>query len=294
MHTIAPVFGSPCVSEDARRRILNCLNKVPQFSTVLRRVLATLGMNEEDISLPDLGKLIEKDTIMAGKILSVANSALYGRGHEISSIRHAVAILGTSRVRNIILGLSVNRFWDGIRVPDEFSLLRFNQHALATATMSDMLVQRVPSRDPEEAFIAGLFHDVGQLVMLNMFPADYNKVLQEIPFDGPELQTRERDLFGFTHAEVSAEVTAFWKLPVSLQVAVQFHETPPALDKHSGIPLSEVVHTADRYVAASGFSVLDYQHDEENTRTLLEPLGVNEEEIFPQFLEQFSVLRAVA
>lgn len=290
--TIAPINGR--VSDDARTKILTCLNKVPPFSAVLRRVLATLAMRDDDISLPDIAKLIEKDTIMSGKILSVANSALYGRSHDISSVRHAVAILGTTRIRNIVLALSVNRFWDGIRVPEEFSMLRFNQHSLATATLSDMLVERVASADAEHAFIAGLFHDVGQLVMLNMAPADYNRLLHEIPFDGPELQARERDLFGFTHADVSAEVTSFWKLPVSLQMAVQFHETPPVSNGHSSIALSEIVHAADRYVAASGFSVLDCQQGEDETNGFLEPLGVDEEEVFAKFLEQFGVLCAVA
>lgn len=282
------------VSEDARKKILACLQKVPPFSAVLRRVLATLAMGDDEISLPDIAKLIEKDTIMSGKLLSVANSALYGRGHEISSIRHAVAILGTTRVRNIILALSVNRFWDGIRVPDEFSVLRFNQHSLATATLSDMLVERIPSDDPENAFIAGLFHDVGQLVMLNMSPAEYNRVLHDIPFDGPELQAREHELFGFTHADVSAEVTSFWRLPASLQAAVRFHERPLSSEKQSSLALSEIVHAADRYVAASGFSVLESQQGEEESRGMLQKLGVNEEEVFARFLEQFSVLCAVA
>ena len=285
------VYGAPCVPDEVREKILRCLNSLPPFSAVLRRVLATHSSDEDDISLPAIAVLMEKDTLISGKLLSIANSALYSRGREICSVQHALACLGINRVRNVILGLSVNRLWSGIRVPDEFSMLRFNQHALAAATACDLLVQRVPCTDPEEAFIAGLFHDVGQLVLVSMYPEQYCAALEEVPFDGGEFEEKERDLFGFTHAEVSAEVTAHWKLPMSVQVAVQNHEIPPEPRVNSEFHLSEIVHAADRYVSASGFCVTSYQYPDDAVALALQPLGVDDSRMSSDFFEQFSVFR---
>ena len=88
-------------------RILKSLDKLTPFSPVLTRVLATL--NDEDVSLGELAGIIETDTVLAGNILRLVNSPLYGRSATINSVRRAVAIVGRIKIRNLVLGLSVSR-----------------------------------------------------------------------------------------------------------------------------------------------------------------------------------------
>lgn len=253
-------------------------------------------MPDDDISLPALADLIEKDTLISGKILSIANSAAYSRGQGTYSIRHAVARLGLNRIRNTVLGLSVTRVWSGVRVPDRFSMLRFNQHALATATMSDLLVERVSTADAEQAFLAGLFHDIGQLFLASMYPVEYDTILQREYVGGLELEQCERDLFGFSHCDVSARTIAIWNLPEPIQVAALYHERPPDASAPTSreFPLGEVVHAADVSVAALGFSLVDWVCDDTAARQALAPLGLDDTEISAEFFHQFSAFRSVA
>src|SRR4030088_1332932 len=91
----------------ARDRIMGALDKLPPFSPVLTRLLATLA--DADVSFGALAAIIETDAVLAGGLLRVVNSALYGRTSTINSVRHTVSILGSTKVRNLVLGLSVSR-----------------------------------------------------------------------------------------------------------------------------------------------------------------------------------------
>src|ERR1700740_2077014 len=107
-----------------RDRILGALDKLPPFSPVLTRLLATLA--DEDVSFGELAGIIETDAVLAGNLLRVVNSPLYGRISTINSVRHAVAILGSVKIRNFVLGLSVSRRWAGARVPKKWDAKQLN------------------------------------------------------------------------------------------------------------------------------------------------------------------------
>src|SRR5712692_7373921 len=118
-----------------RERILGALDKLPPFSPVLTRLLATLA--DEDVSFGELAGIIETDTVLAGNILRLVNSPLYGRIATINSVRHAVAIIGTVKIRNLVLGMSVSRRWASLRVPKQWNIRQFNLHSLAVAVLAD-------------------------------------------------------------------------------------------------------------------------------------------------------------
>src|SRR5438067_4495090 len=123
-------------SASARDRVLAALEKLPPFSPVLTRLLATLA--DEDISFGELAGIIETDAVLAGNLLRVVNSPLYGRIATINSVRHAVAIMGSVKIRNLVLGLSVSRRWSGAHVPRNWNARQFNMHSLAVAVLSDL------------------------------------------------------------------------------------------------------------------------------------------------------------
>ncbi len=283
--------ASPPDSSQARSLVHCSLEKLPPFSPILRRLLANISVDEDKVSLATIGNLIEHDTLIAGKVLGIANSALYSRGKKILSVAQAVSRLGSNRLRNLILALSVNRIWGSIQAPDNFSISRFNQHALATATAADLLCQKIAPDSTESAFVAGLFHDIGELLLVNLFPVEYATLLEHVALEGEELEVCETSLFGTTHAEVSAEACAYWQLPEEVQTAVRYHVQP---DKGSSMPLSRVVNGADRYANAYGYSLMDWPYPDEALHQTLEHLGIADEEIMSDFVQQLTVLRAVA
>ena len=110
----------------------------------------------QDVSFVVLGDLIEKDTVVAGNILRVVNSAIYARRGEVNSVRRALSVLGLERVRNTVLAMSISRMLNDAKTPPGWSMGNFNRHAAGVAMLSDLLSQNVPVDYAEGAFVAGL------------------------------------------------------------------------------------------------------------------------------------------
>ena len=278
-----------------KKRALKVLDELEPFSPVAGRLLSTLSADPETISVSHVGDLIERDTILAGKILALANSALYSRGVEVVSIHRAIGTLGLNKIRNTVLALSVNRVWRKAKTPVYWSMVRFNLHSLATAVAADLLATRTKTNYPEGAFVSGLFHDIGRLVMAVMLQNEYEPFCNTSEDNQPRVRNCERDMLGFDHCELSADILAHWKLPREIQTAVGLHECPEMDDTivgNSEFPLSMVIHTADKYAMSVGASI--YESVSADSSDPLQLLGTSDEEgkFFPEFKAQFDLIRS--
>src|SRR5436309_2712438 len=198
-----------------RERILGALDKLPPFSPVLTRLLATL--TDDDISFGELAGIIETDAVLAGNLLRVVNSPLYGRIATINSVRHAVAIMGSVKIRNLVLGLSVSRRWSGAHVPGKWNPRQFNAHSLAVAVLSDLVALETPVPYPEGAFTSGLLHDVGKLLIAVAIPEQFETIWQIYQSGGDSVSDCEIEVGGISHAEISGAIMEKWKLPKPIQ-----------------------------------------------------------------------------
>ena len=133
---------------------LRALAQLPPFSPISNRLIASLA--QEDVSFAKISDLIEKDTALAGNVLRLVNSALYGLRGTVNSIRHAVSLLGIAKLRNATLSMSVARMWSQVKTPPGWSMARFNLHSVGVAIMADLLTQGQPVDYAEGAFAAGL------------------------------------------------------------------------------------------------------------------------------------------
>jgi len=263
-----------------RERLLRSLDRIPPFSPILSRVLATLA--REQVHFGDVANLIEKDIVLAGNVLRTANSALYGFSGTINSVRHAVSILGFHKVHNMALALSVTRAWIHPRTSVNWSAENFNLHSVAVATLADLLVQRVPADYAEGAFTAGLFHDLGRLLMAAEIPLEYDALVGFAPQGGKEMEEGELEATGVTHAELSGAALARWNLPLPIQNAVRFHHSPEETVAHP-LPLGRIVRAADQCVNALGLSV--HPKPPARPESALEELGLRDR--VPRLLEEF-------
>jgi len=240
-----------------KTKALRALDDLPPFSPIMNRLLASLA--GDDVSFSSLGDLIEKDTVIAGNLLRVVNSALYARRSAINSVRHALSILGIGKLRNLVLGMSVAQMWNRTRVPQAWSMKRFDMHSAAVAILSDLLAQLVPATYPEGAFAAGLFHDLGRLLIVLALPQETAAIANQFARGGGTLLQCEQNVLGFTHADVSAEALAIWKLPWPVQAAVATHHDnwPEAASAESGneIPMGRLIGAANQFVNSTGSSI---------------------------------------
>lgn len=233
---------------------MRSLGSLPPFSPILNRLLASLA--NEEVSFIKLADLIEKDTVVAGNLLHLVNSALYARRGTVNSVRHALSLLGINKLRNAVLGMSIARMWNQAHTPPHWSMARFNLHSVAAAQLADLLAQRVPVSYPEGAFVAGLLHDVGRLLIALGLPEEYPRIVERAHLRDCSCADAERDLLGFTHAELSAEVLVAWNLPAPIQEAVRDHHLNPAAPVGGEFPLACLVSAADRYVNSTGASIM--------------------------------------
>ena len=262
-----------------RARAIRCLGELPPFSPILNRLLASLA--KEDVSFNKLGDLIEKDPVMAGNLLHLVNSALYARRGSINSVRHALSLLGINKLRNAVLGMSITRMWNQVRTPPSWSMARFNMHSSACAILSDLLSQRLTVDYAEGAFVAGLLHDVGRLLIALGLSEEYDQILLMNERDGKPLLECEMEITGLTHPELSAEALAHWNLPEPIQNAVRHHHTVD-LDRSpvgpGEIALSRVLDAANQYVNSTGVSILQ-KCNEGADASLIETLGLTGDQL---------------
>jgi len=237
-------------------KILGSLDKLPPFSPVLTRLLATLA--DEDVSFGELAGIIETDAVLAGNLLRVVNSPLYGRISTINSVRHAVSIIGSVKIRNLVLGMSVSRRWAAARVPSKWDAKQFNVHSLAVAVMSDLVALETPVPYPEGAFTAGLLHDVGKLLIAVATPENFETIYSRYQAGGA-VNGCEAEVAGVSHAEISGAILDRWKLPEPICKAVAYHHAPAEADKGQ-LHLAHVIDAVDYYINSVGLGTTPYSH----------------------------------
>lgn len=263
-------------------RLIRGLEQLPPFSPVLNKLLATMA--GEDVSFARVAALIESDTVLAGNVLKVVNSALYGFRGTVNSVRHAVAILGVDRLRNLSLGFSVARMWTHVRTPDGWSVQKFNVHSLAVGILSDLLAQRAEAPYPEGAFVAGLLHDIGKLLVATAVPAEFGGILWLLKEGGANEIECEMEMLGTTHAELSGLALERWNLPLPIRQSAAFHHDPDRADK-GRLHLGHVVYAADRLANELGHNIGQYFDQSARADKVFDTLGV--EGHMPRILEEF-------
>jgi HD-like signal output (HDOD) protein len=236
---------------DRRQALLRAADSLPPFSPVVNLLLAKLS--RQDVRFSEVSELIEKDTVMAGNLLRVANSALYGFAGTINSVRHALAILGIEKTRNVVLAVSMTRFWRRDPEAEGWSGTAFNLHSTAVAILADLLVQYVPAEYPEGAFTAGLFHDLGKHLAASALPKEFAAVQEAIQRGGACFEEAESLHYGILHPELSAAALERWNLPQPIAEAVRWHHWPRPAGRPGCFSLSQMLNLAGACVNSLGY-----------------------------------------
>ena len=235
-----------------RAQTLLCLDRLPKLSPMITQLLAQLS--KRNCEIHELVETVERDPMLSGQILRLANSAIFGRLRPVSSVRHAVAMIGTGALRKFALGSSIANLFSRTRMAKTFSIRRFNVHSVATATLLEMLSEELPFESGQDAFLAGLLHDIGKLLIAVSWPQQYDDILALTAVNGSTLIEAERDVIGIDHAELSSLAISRWELSESIQTAACDHHQPPLSQGKPALSLG--VHHADAYINHLGMSVL--------------------------------------
>jgi HD-like signal output (HDOD) protein/signal transduction histidine kinase len=177
--------------------------------------------NRKDVNIHDLGTKVARDVFVSTRVLQLVNSAFIGARSTFSNIVQAVIYLGVDTTRNLAISVAVHETFNSLDTFKIINLPAFWHHSLLTAVLARSLAQVSGTADPSEAYLTGLLHDIGILLLLNGFPEQYRKILQEK--GNADLESQERANLGITHSEAAALLIRCWHLQPEIAEAVSCH-----------------------------------------------------------------------
>jgi HD-like signal output (HDOD) protein len=231
------------LKDEKIRALVGKFSSLPSFPSLYTEVMKEL--NSEEPSVENVAAVIARDPGMTAKMLQIVNSAAIGLSRKVGSPFEAVQFLGLGTVRSLILSAHIFSCFEHTNIPG-FSVTELWDHGMKCGRLACMIMQyeQAEPSDVEDAYIAGMLHDIGKLMLADALPEQFQQALtlaveQNIPLHEAELQ-----LFGATHAGVAAYLLGLWGLPASIVEAVAFHHTPRVSDVRVLSPLT-AVHAAN-------------------------------------------------
>jgi putative nucleotidyltransferase with HDIG domain len=207
-------------------------------ATVTRLMTVT---KDPESSAQDVMEVIVADQSLCLTILKIANSALFGRPKKVDSLRMAVSILGFNEVQRIALAKALINSFNKLAKHNKSAIDRFWQHSFTCGMIAKVIAEEL-HMSSEIAFMGGLIHDIGKLIMLEVFVDDYG--LDWLTrFSSEQSRHEELHMFAFTHDVVGGQLLQQWFFPENLITAVEFHHRPGRAVREQGV--AYVVQLAD-------------------------------------------------
>lgn len=195
------------------------VNQLAPLPAVALRVLQLA--QDERTSASDLAGIIATDQAMTAKLLRLANSAYFAAGREITTVRDAIVLLGMAEIRRLVLTTSLMGQYS--QDTGVLNISAFWGHALAVGMVAEVMARNTKLAKPEEAFTAGILHDIGKLVM-NQYQHEHYEAAAGFAFSrGIPLDRAEFEVFGFNHALLGRRLAEAWRLPATLAEAIAHH-----------------------------------------------------------------------
>lgn len=213
------------LANPALRTLVSEIKSLPSLPSIYQDLMQE--MQGPQASLKKASRIVAKDLGMVTKILQLVNSAFFGLRTHVSDPEQAVALLGFDTIKSLVLSSQVFAQFDQARLP-AFSLEELWRHAMQTATCARRIAKDAGASQAviDEAFTAGLLHDVGVLVLVANKPDEYARVLDMMQAKQMPDWAAEREIFGADHAHVGAYLLGIWGLGDGIIEAVAFHQHP--------------------------------------------------------------------
>lgn len=258
---------------------VNSLVSMPDIALQINDLL-----QDPNSSAWDIGRLIEQDPSLSAALLRIANSPIYNPGIAVTAIDRAVTMVGTREVRDLAFGICAVEAFDGIS-NELITMQDFWHHCLRTAAAGRVIQSYLRGRRCPSLFVAGLLHDIGQLVMFTLCPEKSEQALKRSMDIGHGASTfvAEREVFGFDHTEVGAVLAERWNLPAYVQHSIRWHHNPineanreaPEADQMVGT----AIHLANTIAILSEVQSIDLRDGPKLEPGVLELLGIGEDAI---------------
>jgi putative nucleotidyltransferase with HDIG domain len=261
-----------------REEILSQIKGVPSLPAVVLKLREYL--TDPEVNFADLARVIEYDPGLTANVLQLANSAYFGWAREISSVKESITRLGSKRIFQMVLCMSVAplvrkpvRGYD--LAPDSLW-----EHSIAVALAAEQLAHKIRLPEAGDAFTAGLLHDIGKVVLGTFVEIDDDPIREIVALDNLAFDEAERMVLGIDHAEVAGALLDDWSVPDAVAEAARWHHDPRrCVQKFQR--LVDLVHVADVLCIKIGWGQgsdgLQYRLNEESASRLKIDIGAAED-----------------
>ena len=279
--------------------VQSAIQEISHIATLPEVTMKIIKLVEDpDSTAHDLNRVISNDPALGARILKVVNSAFYGLPGQIGSINRAIVLLGLNAVKNIAIAASLAKLFRGGKIAPGFHARDLWTHAIASATATRLLAKRAGLGLPDEAFLAGLIHNIGIIVELQAQRPQFVQALDLLDQNQDmTLREAERRILGADHEQFGAGLCQMWKFPASFAYVTGFHHRPQELNQ-ANRALTSLVHVADILTARAEIGFARSAETHEIDTNLLEELKltaaqvdeVNEE--LPEAMQEAQALFA--
>jgi putative nucleotidyltransferase with HDIG domain len=219
------------------QELIRSIQALPSLPAIVMRVQGLITANAKQA---EIARVILQDPAMAARLLRAANSSFFGVRSRIRTVEQALVLLGGHMVRNLLVMTAVHGTLRRLRLAPQFPLPKFWEHSLETAVMTKLLALRVGGCSADDAFVAGLLHDLGKVTLATIFADERSACL--VPGAGTT-PDGERAVFGHDHVDVGAALAREWKLPdFTIEGIEQHHDVSPPSK------LARIVQAADALI----------------------------------------------
>ncbi len=199
-----------------------------------------LAFSDGELEIETLARKLSWDQALVARVLRVANSPFYGLRRQICTVQEAIVVLGLSSVRMLVTAAAIIGQFP-MRARRDHDLHAFWRHSIGVACCAKLLCAGV-RQNPDTAFVCGLLHDIGRLVLLHYYPEQYARVEDYCVREDVSRLDAERAVLGLDHAAIGAALVAHWNFPAQIQQVVAGHHLSEAA---AASVLTSLTHVAD-------------------------------------------------
>lgn len=220
-------------------------------------VKVTKMLDDFNVNINDLSKIIGADQALTAKLLKQCNSAEYGFSRKITTVKDAIARIGFKPLKTMLFTIvsksPFNREINGYGL-EKGEIWR---NAISCAVYSRYLAELTGYYDPDQAFTAGLLRDIGKLVLNEFVREEYDQIIKMVSETHMSFAQAEEEVLGYNHSQVGALVADKWKFPAMLVDCIKYHHNPELAEKEQleDIDLVKIVHFADYLTVMMGYGI---------------------------------------
>lgn len=227
------------------------IEQIPTLPDTAAEIMAII--DDEDASIDIITQFIERDQALALQILKYANSPFFGTVSRVSSVKHAIVIIGLGEVKSLLLALTIQQFFS-TSGKDAENRRKFWKHSLICSHVANYLARYFQLRSDSTIFISALIHDIGKIVVDQYLHEEFTSVIDHIETNHTTFNEAEKAILGLTHYQIGAKILKQWSFPDQVISQVYHHHAPWLDTKHR--QGATIVYLANILTKMAGFPCL--------------------------------------